>query len=213
MGITEALRMTWNALKIWWEVWLGLWLFGLVWVLCWITIVLGPPATFGFYHAIRWLLVEKETRWNEFYDPSKKYFLTSWLWFLVNLLVLYTVFANYVFYSNSSGSFGPVLQILALLIGFVWVAAQFYALPYFVLMEKKSLPLAWKNALFTILASPLFSLTVWMVLASLIFLHIFIMPVFLAGPGLVALLASLSVEDRIQRFGIRKQAVDETLKN
>jgi hypothetical protein len=211
MGITEALRMVWKALKTWWEVWLGLWLFGLVWVLCWLTILLGPPATFGFYHAVRWLMTEKDIRWSEFLGPAKKYFLTSWLWFLANLLVLYTVFANYIFYGKLSGSYGQVLQIVALAIGFVWVALQFSALAYFVLMEKKSLLLAWKNALFTFLAAPLFGLTVWVVLALLVSLHVFVAPVFLAGPGLAVLLASLAVEDRIQKFGIRKKDASENL--
>ncbi len=205
MGLAQALRVIWSALKLWWEIWLGLWMFGLVWVLCWITVVLGPPATFGFFHAVRWLMTEQEIKWAEYLGPAKKYFLTSWLWFLANLLVLFVVFANYVFYGNLAGEIWRVLQVVSLCVGFLWVAVQFYALPYFVLVDKKSLPIAWKNALFTILASPIFSLTLWAALTLLISLHLFIMPVFLAGPGLIVLLASLAVEDRIQKFAIRER--------
>lgn len=205
MGLRESIRLVWSALKLWWEVWLGLWLFGLVWGLCWITIVLGPPATFGFFHAVHSLAAQKEIRWGEYYRAAKANFFTSWIWSLANLVFLFVVFANYVFYGNMEGSQGRVLQVLALVVGILWVVLQMYALPYYVLQEKKSLWVAWKNALFTWLASPLFSLVISLVLALLGFLHVFILPVFLAGPGLAILLGSLAVEDRIQKFGIRER--------
>lgn len=203
--ITEPLRMLWNGLKIWWEAWVGLWLFGLVWVLCWATLVLGPPATFGFFYAVRRLIVEKETKWKHFYQPAKTYFFASWLWFLANLLVLYIVFSNYVYYGRITISVGGILKVLAVGVGILWIAVQFYALPYLMLLEKKSLLIAWKNGLFTILASPIFSLVLWVVIAVILFLHVMIFPIFLAGPGLVVLLATIAVEDRIQKFGIRER--------
>lgn len=198
--------MVWKALQVWWEGWFGFLLFGLVWILCWVTIVLGPPATFGFFHAVRWLMVEKETRWDLYYQSGKKYFLTSWLWFLANLLVLFLVFINYVYYDNLPSNIGRVLQWISLGVGFIWIVIQFYSLPYFVLLEKKSLFISWKNGLFTILASPIFSLTVWIVLFVFLYLHLTIMPLFFGGPGLIVLLVSMAVEDRIQKFGIRERA-------
>ncbi len=213
MGIIEALRLLWKGLKTWWEVWLGLWLFGLVWVLCWGTIVLGPPATFGFFEATRRLMTDNEIKWDQYLRAAREAFFTSWLWFLANLLVLFVVFANYIFYGTLESDLAGPLQALALSLGFLWVAVQFYALPYFVLLEKKSLFLAWKNALLTLLASPLFSLALWLALAPLMAAHIFIMPVFLAGPGLVVLLANLAVEDRIQKFRIREREAEQAGEN
>jgi len=201
----DAFHMIWRTLKIWWEVWLALWMFGLVWVLCWATIVLGPPATFVFFQAVRHLMTNSEVKWDESLRAARESLLTSWLWFAANLLMLFAVFANYVFYGRLANSAGSVLQFMALLVGFAWVAVQFYALPYYVLLEKKSLLTAWKNGLLTLLASPVFSLILWLVLAPLIALHIFIVPVFLAVPGLVILLASMAVEDRVQKFRIRER--------
>jgi uncharacterized membrane protein YesL len=206
----EAFRMIWKGLKTWWEVWLGLWMFGLVWVLCWATIVLGPPATFGFFQAARSLMTENEIKWGEYLRAARENFLASWLWFLANLLVLFVVFANTTYYGALESGLAGVLQVLAIAVGFIWVAVQFYALPYYVLLEKKSLLVAWKNGLLTLLASPIFSLTLWLALAPLIALHIFIMPVFLAGPGLVVLLSSMAVEDRIQKFRIRERETEQS---
>lgn len=206
----DAFRMIWKGLKTWWEAWLGLWMFGLVWVLCWGTIVLGPPATFGFFQAARRLMTDNEIKWDEYLRAAQENFLSSWLWFLANLLVLFTVFANYIFYGRLASSAGSVLQVVAVLVGFIWVAAQFYALPYYVLLEKKSLRAAWKNGLLNLLASPVFSLALWLALTPLIALHIFIMPVFLAGPGLVVLLASMAVEDRVQKFRLRERGTEQS---
>ena len=136
---------------------------------------------------------------------ARKYFFTSWRWFLANLLVIFLVYTDYVFYSSQPSGIWRVLMWLFVGVGFVWLAVQFYALPYYVLLEKKSLLIAWKNGLFTILASPVFSLVLWVVLAVVLYLHLTIMPLFFGGPGLVVLLSSMAVEDRIQKFGIRER--------
>jgi uncharacterized membrane protein YesL len=209
MAIAEPFRMIWDTLKAWWEAWTGLWLIGLVWVLCWMTLVLGPPATFGFFYSARWLIAEGDINWKHFYRMAIKHFLVSWLWFLACLLVLFLVYSNYVFYDSLANGVGSFLRVLALVVGFLWTVVQFYALPYYVLLEKKSLWIAWKNGLYTILASPIFSLVLWIVLAALLFLHAMIFPIFLAGPGLVVLLASMAVENRIQKFGIRERDANE----
>lgn len=205
MQLWEPFHLIKKALRGWWEGWLSLLLYGLVWLLCWATIVLGPPATFGFFFAVRAWMVEKETRWSQYYQMGKKYFLASWAWFMANLLILFIVFANNVFYDSLGGGMGRLLKAIAMFIGFLWLAAQFYALPYFVLLEKKSLFIAWKNGLFTILASPVFSLVIWIALGALLFLHLAIMPLFFGGPGLIVLLSSMAVEDRIETFGIRER--------
>lgn len=210
ISISDPFHLVWKAILVWWEGWLGLLLFGLVWVLCWVTLVLGPPATFGIFYAARWWIVEREIRWEYYYRMAKKHFLASWFWFLANLLVLYLVFANYIFYGNLGGGLGRVLQLIAVAAGFLWVAVQFYALPYYVLLEKKNLLVAWKNGLFTILASPLFSLVSWIVLGVLMVLHLTIMPILFGGPSLIVLLASMAVEDRIDKFGIRERDANKS---
>ena len=201
----EPFRVIWKALRVWWQGWLSLLLFGLVWVLCWATLVLGPPATFGFFYAVRSWMDEKETRWDQYFRMSKKLFLISWVWFLSNLFVLFLVFANLTFYTNLAGSLRSVFQVFSVGVGFLWVAVQVYALPYIVLQEKKNLFIAWKNGLFTILASPIFSLVIWVALGILFLLHLTIMPILFGGPGLIVLLASMAVDDRIEKFGIRER--------
>jgi len=201
----DPFRVILKTIQIWWEGWLSLLLFGLVWALCWVTLLLGPPATFGFFFAARFWMTEQETRWDVFLQTGKKYLLTSWAWFLANLAAAFLVYSSAVFYGNLPGSAAAVIRIITLASGAVWAAIQFFALPYFVLMEKKSLLQAWKNGLFTILASPLFSLIIFAALTALICFHLILMPFFFAGPGLIVMLASKAIEDRVEKFGIRER--------
>lgn len=205
MRLSEPFHLIWKTLREWWDGWLSLLLYGLVWLLCWVTLVLGPPATFGFFFAVRAWIVEKETRWTLYYQMGKKYFLASWGWFLANMLVFFIVFANNIFYDSLGGGIGRLMKTVAAVVGFLWVAMQFYALPYFVLLENKNLLIAWKNSLYTILASPLFSLVIWITLGGFLVLHLTIMPLLFGGPGLIVLLSSMAVEDRIEKFGIRER--------
>ena len=39
------------ALSDWWDDWVNMVVINLLWWLCWLTVVLGPPATFGMYYA------------------------------------------------------------------------------------------------------------------------------------------------------------------
>jgi uncharacterized membrane protein YesL len=202
MNIMDAIHTIWKAVRVWWDGWFWLLVFGLVWALCWVTVVLGPPATFGFFHATHWWMTRGETRWDQYFQAGKKYFLKSWLWFLALLFVFLVAYANFAFYARLAGSLGPVMQGVSLGVGFLWVVIQFYALPYFELLEKKSLWMAWKNGLFTILAAPLYSLVILVVLVVLAYLHITILPLILGVPGLIVVLASMAVSDLIHKFGI-----------
>jgi uncharacterized membrane protein YesL len=210
MDYKAPFRMLWKALQTWWDGWFSIVLFGLVWLVCWATVLLGPPATFGFFHAVRWWMVAKETKWDQFFRMAKKYWLQSWLWFLANLFIGFTVFANYVFYGSLESNIRGPMQLLTLVLGILWAAVQLYAIPYFVLLEKKSLFVAWKNGLFTILASPIFSVVVFAAIGLVGYLHIGIMPFVFGGPGLIVTIASMAVEDRIQKFRIRERDASET---
>jgi len=48
--IPVSLRVVMQAFSDWWDDWVNMVVINLVWALCWLTIVLGPPATFGLYH-------------------------------------------------------------------------------------------------------------------------------------------------------------------
>jgi len=209
MSIKEPLRVIWDSLLAWWDSWVQVVIIGFFWVVCCITVLLGPPATFGFFHFVRDIYDHNMPTWKDFYQASRSYFFKSWIWMVVNLLVLVMFYSNWIFYGRINTSWAQILQGLTIGIWLLWTEVQFFAVPYLIIQEKKSLRLAWKNGLLTILAAPLFSLILWFGMGILILLHLFILPLLLGGPGLIIILASTAVENRLQAFGVRNSDSDD----
>lgn len=79
--------------------------------------------------------------------------------------------------------------------------------------ERKSLPLALRNGLFTILAAPGYSLVVMGAALSVAAVALaLVAPLVLGGPGLLALIAGHAVRDRIETYGLREREVKEEVK-
>jgi hypothetical protein len=73
--------------------------------------------------------------------------------------------------------------------------------PFYLLQEKKSLFLAWRNALFTALASPGFTLVLWIFIAILLVASIvLVIPVILGAPALIAMVGSVAVRERVKTY-------------
>ncbi len=125
---------------------------------------------------------------------------------LVNVVVVFLVVVNFQFYGGFEQDLAAILQGVVGLIGILWIAVQFYALPYFMLQETKSLRMAWKNAFLTILASPFFSLVIYIaIILILIPCFITIVPLMLGVQGLIAVIGCTAVNDRVTVFGIRER--------
>jgi uncharacterized membrane protein YesL len=102
------------------------------------------------------------------------------------------------------------LWLIALVIGVGWLVVQFYALAFYVEQEDKRLRVAWRNGLFTALASPIYTLILTLFVAGLLFLSVSIPAlVFVGVPAVIALLANRAVNERLETFRIRTRATGE----
>jgi uncharacterized membrane protein YesL len=91
-------------------------------------------------------------------------------------------------------------------LGILWIIIQFYALPYLIFQVEQSLRLAWQNAFLTVLASPFHALVI-LSLSILIFALslLLLFPLLLGAQGLVAILGCVTIQDRIQAFGVHER--------
>ncbi len=88
-------------------------------------------------------------------------------------------------------------------LGLLWLGVQFYALPYFMLQEEKSLRTAWRNGIFTILAAPVYTLILWIFGVLIVVLSVgTVIPLFLGVPGIIVVLGSQAVTERLITFEI-----------
>lgn len=199
----SALAVIRSAIREWWNAWVGLTALSLAWLLCALTVVLLPPATFALYRAAEQTVRGRGYAAGELWSFAWRRFGKSWLWLLVNAAVLLGVWLNLAYYARLSGTAGTVLSWLTILVGAAWLLLQCYALPYLMLQGEPRLRLALKNAALTVLASPLFSLIVLGAAAALAYLS-FRLPLLLllGAPALFAVLGVHAVLERLQRFGL-----------
>ncbi|HEX7005348.1 MAG TPA: hypothetical protein VF168_14280 [Trueperaceae bacterium] len=193
-----------RGLGDWWRDWVNMAVLNLAWMLCWLTVVLGPPATFAAYRVANDFAHERTLYPRELPSMLRRYFLKSWLWFLLQLLVAAGVLVNLQFYGGLGSGLGSVLQGATLAAAVAWLLLQLYALPYLMEQDRPSLRQALRNSLLTTLASPLYTLILGVVIAILLALCVRLPFLLLFGiPMLIAVTCSHAVLERLERFGKR----------
>jgi uncharacterized membrane protein YesL len=174
--------------------------------LAWLTIVLGPPATFGLYYVTNHLARGQSLGPRGLLEGGRRYFLQSWQWFLMNLAVALIIGVNYFFYASLTPVWADYLKAAFLLLGLAWLVVQFYALPYFMAQQEKRVGLALRNGLFTALAAPGYSLVVAGAAGLVSGRSITTVALlFLGGPCLVATLGSHVVLERMKSYRIQER--------
>jgi hypothetical protein len=180
-----------------------------VWLLCWLTIILGPPATFGLYYYANALAHGQNLGLSGFVEGGRRFFLKGWLWMLLNLAALVLISVNLVFYGQFDALWAAFLGGLILATTVIWFGTQFYALPYLMEQENQQLRLALRNGLLTMLAAPGYSLIVMGLAAVLMALGLLLVFPFIVGvPAMISALGTRAVLERMEAFGVRER--DET---
>ena len=204
--IPASLRVIWRALRIWYDDWFNLFIQNFLVNFAWVTIILGPPMLFGLYEIGNELAHGRSNGVGELLHAAKRHFLTSWLWALINVIVLLIIGVNVVFYWRLGQSWAIVLVSFFLFAGFFWLAMQLYAIPYYMELENPALRLAFKNSALTVLAAPGYSLILLLYTTFLLLLsYLFVLPLFLAAPALSVVTNNCAVVERLRAFGVKKE--------
>jgi uncharacterized membrane protein YesL len=201
----SAFAVLLRALGDWWRDWVNMAVLNLAWMLCWLTIILGPPATFVAYRVANDFVHGRTLYPRELPGMLRRYFLRAWLWFLLQLAVAGGVLLNLRFYGGLSGGLGIVLAGATLVVAGLWLLLQLYALPYLMEQGRPGLGLALRNSLLTVLASPIHALLLALASAVLLALCVRLPFLLLFGvPMLVAVTGTHMLLDRLERFGKRE---------
>jgi uncharacterized membrane protein YesL len=137
---------------------------------------------------------------------GRHYFLTSWRWMLLNLIVVVLLGTSYLFYASLSAAWANFIQAAFLIVGAAWLIVQFYALPYLMEQEQQRIGLALRNGLFTALAAPGYTLVVAAAAALVVVVSIgTVALLFLGGPCLVAAIGNRAVVERLETYRVRER--------
>jgi uncharacterized membrane protein YesL len=195
-----------RALIDWWDAWLSLAIINSVWALCCLSVVLGPPATFGMYYCANELVHGRGVGLSDLVAGGRRYFVKSWVWGLYNVAIATLAYVSIQFYGRVNADWGPILQAAVGVLVAFWLITQFYALPYFMEQSEKRLLLAMRNGLFTALASPVYTLIVVGFAAIIAVISVALVALlFLGGPAYITILGHRAVLERIETFGVRER--------
>lgn len=198
-------RVIGRAVRDWWRDWVNMAALNLALLLCWLTIILGPPATFVLYAALHEHVYGRSFELRETPSLLRRYALKSWLWLLYNALVAGGVWLNLQVYTPNT-PWMAALRLLSLGVGALWLALQFYALPYMLEQDRPSLRRAYHNALLTVLASPLYTLVIIGFALCLVLVSVRVVALlFLGVPCLIAMLGVHAVAERLGRYRVRER--------
>lgn len=194
----------------WWDAWLDFEVITLVWFFAQLTVVLGPPATFGVYYVANVMAREGEALGVKgMIQGARMYFGKALLWGLINWLALILGAVNLYFYSQVASSWGLAAEFLVLSLVALWLITQFYAVAFFMEQTNQNVFLALRNGLYLALASPFYTLMLLVVVLLLIGLSLaFVIPIFLGSPALIAVLGTRALFDRLIALGLKKADVD-----
>jgi len=199
-----SLHVIGQALKTWYDDWFNLFIQSFLVTLSWATIILGPPMLFGLYEVGHDLAHGRSNGAGELLRSARRHFLVSWAWMLINIVVAIVVVVNVAFYWNLGKSWSILLMSVFLFLGVFWAMMQVYVIAYYMEQRHKSILLAHKNAALTFLASPGYTLVLFLYEAIVLGVSFgFILPLILGLPSLTAVTNSYAVIERIRTFGVK----------
>ncbi len=201
-----SLRVISQSFVDWWATWLDLLIVTLIWLFAQVTIFLGPPATFGLYYVAHALVNGESLGTRGLMEGARLYFWKAWLWALINVFVLAVLYANLRFYGQLNASWGIYVQIFTIMLTVLWLAVQFYALPFLMEQSNKSILLALRNGFYGALVTPFFTFVILLVVVVIVLLCVIaVVPAFLGVPALIPILGMRALFNRLEKFGLRER--------
>lgn len=196
-SLPPQLRVVAQALLSLWDEWLFWIVVNTLWVVSWVTIVLGPPVTFGVYYVAWRAAGGRKVTYGDLWRGSRQAMGRSWLWMVSQVSIFGVLYIALLWYNRIPQFWARLPQSIVLIVLILWTGVQFYALPYFVAQENKSLRLAWRNGWVTLRQAQGYSLIVLGSAGAIVYLFVLSRGYlfFLGGFCLLALLGSLAVQD------------------
>jgi uncharacterized membrane protein YesL len=204
-----SLRVIGSSVVDWWDSMLDWVVIMLVWMAFQLTIVFGPPATFGLYSIINAHILTGESQGiRGMFEAGKKYFGKAWIWAAINIAAIVLWVINFQFYNQFQQIWSAAIQGLLLVVLLIWTFMQFYIIPFYIEQQDKRLRTAFRNALMTSLAAPFFTfvLMLFVLIIALLSMTV-VLPLIFGFLVLIPILGTRAMFSRLEAFGLREPEV------
>jgi hypothetical protein len=230
----DALRVTWQSIKDFWEELVLLVILDIVWSLC-VLLIAAPVWLLGSRNlvlglalslALSWPLPvvsgalcfvanqiarDQFVGWDTFATGLRRYWAKSLIVALVNVVAVVLIAANMQFYAYVlQGTWTDFAVIAWIALAVYWLAVQIYWFPMILELESEKMLVALRNALGLVVISPAFSLLLMVILVVLVALCLVLtIPAVLFMAGLVLLIANYATRNRLALVQRKRQRLDE----
>jgi hypothetical protein len=200
--VQSVFQIIYLALRdIWDDLWTAL-VINLVWTVCVILIIPGPPATMALFNYGNRLAHGEIADLNDFFTGFNRYWRPAWRWGIINLsLVL--IFVGDIFligklsFASSTIRMMQGFYITAIIFCFL---VQLYMIPFLIEQEKPIVRMAYRNSFVMIGKNIPFSVLLGIVIILILILGTFLcMITFAIGGLLLADIGNRAVNNRLQR--------------
>ena len=184
-----------QATRRWWYEWTAVLPLALVWFVCQLLVLPGPPATAVLYALMR---QSSDNQWwngRDAWQATKTMFWPAWQWALVNGLVVGLALFNLLVYWDVPGAWWMVLRFIWLLVLTIWLGLNLVYWPFWLAQTDKSLRNTYANCGRFLLLNPLGGLGLTAVSALALFVSsLTILPFVLGSMAWVALVGITAVQ-------------------
>jgi len=163
----------------------------IIWVGLSLPLITLPPAIGGLYYMTNRIAHGYAAQVRTFFEGFWQTFIKSWQLALANLLILAVTWANLVFYGRLNNPWFWLPRIVLFYLLIFWLAMQIYTFPLLLEQKDKRLRLVLRNAALLVLANPVFTLTLAILLLVTVALSVALtLPLILLTSSFVSLVAN-----------------------
>ena len=196
----DAVRVIRRALRDAWDALVAVAPINLAWVGLSVTVVLFPPATAALFESMHELASGRSPGIRDFVGAVRRRFIGGWVWALWGAAGLTIVGLNVRFDPHLTDLRAWLSAAIAV-IGILFGVSLLYVWPFVFLQPDGGLRRAIRNSLLAALAAPLFAIVLAVLLALVVAVGaVLILPLALVIPGLICLVASHAVSDRLRAW-------------
>jgi len=194
----DAIRVVRRSLRDAWDALVAVAPINLSWAGLSLTIVLLPPATAALFESMHELASGSSPGLREYIGAVRRRLVDGWVWALWAAAGLTIVGVNVRLYPDPTDPRAWLSAAIAVL-GILFGVSVLYVWPFMLLQPGGGLFRAIRNSVLAVLAAPLFAVVLAVLLLLILAVGaVLILPLVLVLPGLVCLVASHAVTDRLR---------------
>ncbi|MCS6773647.1 MAG: DUF624 domain-containing protein [Anaerolineae bacterium] len=205
----DALRVLWKTLQDLWGEMFYLVLMNLLTLVLMLLVIPGPPAWVALCAVCNRVANDYAISWETYFRAFRAHFLKAWLYSLASLVAIALIGLNFWWYGAVFGNqeWAQWVRGAWLAAAVFWVVINFYIVAFYLEQEDRRWRIAFRNALLTAGAFPLFTLALLIVGGVIMAIAVVFTPLFvMIGPAFWALLGSEAVANRLRAWQARAAA-------